>query len=320
MISSALHKFPCAQYSQFATLHLTAGMCIHPLGAILHIKQGAYTNAEKKTRRDFWQDRKDDSMIQKRIIVITGATSGLGHALTRQHLERGDTVIATGRSEEKLQALRQELHHYEHLHTRQFNVTDNEAACQLAAWVQVRFGRCDLLYNNAGVATFAALSDMKLEELNETLETNINGVIYTTRAFLPMMMQQHGGHIVNIASLAGHVATSKAAVYAASKAAVIRFSEGLRHELSMHGIHVICAMPGPIDTPFLDRADRTGSYRSKVNSYLLTPEQTASLILQAVDRKRPEVAMPMRLHYLSRLYALLPYRVKLLVAPLLNRK
>ncbi|MFD2370897.1 SDR family NAD(P)-dependent oxidoreductase [Brevibacillus sp. GCM10020057] len=260
------------------------------------------------------------TMIGSRIVVITGAASGLGRALTRLHLEKGDVVIATGRRAESLQALDLEHRQNERLHTRLLDVTDNDAARQLAAWVQVRFGRCDLLYNNAGIAVFAPLSEMRLAELEEMLATNIDGVMYTTRAFLPAMMQQRSGHIVNIASLAGHVATSKAAVYAASKAAVIRFSEGLRHELSGHGIHVTCAMPGPIDTPFLVRADRTGTYRSKVSRYLLTPEETARGIVRAVDRRKPEVAMPLRLHSLSLLYALLPNRVKRLLAPLLNRK
>lgn len=259
-------------------------------------------------------------MNAHRIVVITGASSGLGRALTRLHLDRGDIVIATGRKASGLQALTLEHQQNERLHTQLFDVADNEAARQLAAWVQVRFGRCDLLYNNAGSAVFSALADMRLEELEEMLQTNIAGVMYTSRAFLPMMQQAKSGHIVNIASLAGQVATSKAAVYAASKAAVIRFSEGLRHEVAEYGIHITCAMPGPIDTPFLDRADRTGSYRSKVSGYLLTVEQTAAQILRAVERKRPEVAMPVRLYYLSLLYAFLPHSVKRLVAPLLNRK
>ncbi|KQL45488.1 oxidoreductase [Brevibacillus choshinensis] len=259
-------------------------------------------------------------MTLQRIVVITGASSGLGRALTRLHLDKGDLVIATGRKAAGLQALTLEHQQNERLHTQMLDVTDNEAARQLAAWVHVRFGRCDLLYNNAGTAVFAALADMRLEELEETLQTNIAGVMYTTRAFLPMMQQAHAGHIINIASLAGQVATSKAAVYAASKAAIIRFSEGLQHELAEYGIHVTCAMPGPIDTPFLDRADRTGNYRNKVSRYLLTPEQTAALISRAVERKKPEVAMPLRLHYLSLLYAFLPHSVKRLVAPLLNRK
>ncbi|MCK9907038.1 SDR family NAD(P)-dependent oxidoreductase, partial [Frankia sp. Cpl3] len=84
-----------------------------------------------------------------------------------------------------------------------------------------------------------------------------------TRAFLPMMLSAKKGHLVNIASLAGQVATSKAAVYAASKAAVIRFSEGLRHELAGSGVSVTCVLPGPIDTAFLDTADSTGQYREK---------------------------------------------------------
>lgn len=259
-------------------------------------------------------------MTSPRIVIITGATGGLGRALTRLHLDNGDLVIATGRRPEALDALTQHFSSHERLHVHPLDVSSNDAVRHFAAWVQVRFGRCEVLYNNAGTAVFTPLTDMRLEELEETLQTNIAGVMYLTRAFLPMMLQARSGHIVNVASLAGQVATAKAAVYAASKAAIIRFSEGLRHELADTGVHVTCAMPGPIDTPFLDRADHTGVYRSKVTRYLLTPEQTAARILKAVDKRQPEVAMPLRLSLLSKLYVLLPSWMKRIAAPLINRK
>lgn len=259
-------------------------------------------------------------MSSSRIVVITGASGGLGRALTELHLQKGDSVIATGRNASSLEALVKQHPQNQKLLIYPLDVGNNEAVRHFAAWVSVRFGKCDMLYNNAGTAVFESLVDMRLEELEEILLTNIAGVMYTTRAFLPMMLQEEAGQIINIASLAGQVATAKAAVYAASKAAIIRFSEGLRHELANSGVHVTCALPGPIDTPFLDRADKTGTYRSKVSSYLLSPERTAALIYKAAENKRPEVAMPFRLHVLSLLYSLLPQSVKQLVAPLLNRK
>jgi len=115
------------------------------------------------------------TMTLPRIVVITGATSGLGRALARLHLEKGDVVIATGRKTDGLQALRLEHRQNERLHTHVLDVTENEAVRRLAAWVQVRFGQCDLLYNNAGTAVFAPLAEMRLAELEETLQTNIAG-------------------------------------------------------------------------------------------------------------------------------------------------
>jgi short-subunit dehydrogenase len=259
-------------------------------------------------------------MKQTQVTVITGATGGLGQALARCHLQEGDQVVITGRSEAKLKELQAELGHPSRLHPYLLDVTDNEAVRACAAWVQIRFGRCDVLYNNAGTAVFKPLLDMRLDELETTLATNISGLMYTTRAFLPMMLSARSGHIVNIASLAGRVATAKASVYAASKAAVIRFSEGLRHELTGTGVHVTCVMPGPIDTPFLDRADSSGEYRKKVGRFLLTPERTAAVIVKAVKARQPEVSLPLRLHYLSSLYSVLPHGVKRLIAPWINRK
>ncbi|KZE52476.1 oxidoreductase [Brevibacillus parabrevis] len=259
-------------------------------------------------------------MHTPRVVVITGASGGLGQALTRLHLDKGDLVIAASRKPVNHESLSISSPNRERLFSYALHVENNEDVRRFAAWVHVRFGTCDILYNNAGVAVFEPLVDMTIDELEETLRTNISGVMYTTRAFLPMMLDHHQGHIVNIASLAGQVATAKASVYAASKAAVIRFSEGLQHELAGSGVHVTCALPGPIDTPFLEKADRTGAYRSKVARYLLSPDDTARLIYKAVEKKRSEVAMPSRLKMLSVLYSLLPQRLKQLVSPLLNRK
>lgn len=259
-------------------------------------------------------------MKTPKIVVITGATGGLGSALVRLHLDKGDTVIATGRTHERLNQLAEQLGNPPALACYPVNVADTESCRELADWVKNTFGGCSVLYNNAGYARFAPFAEMSLVDIRQTVDANLAGLLYLTHSFLPMMIAAKTGHIVNIASLAGHVATAKAAVYAGSKAAVIRFSEGLRHELAQTGVHVTCVMPGPIDTPFLDHADQTGAYRGRVRRYLLTPEATARRILRAVERRQDELAMPRRLHLLSLLYLLLPGSWKRLFAPLLNRK
>ena len=258
-------------------------------------------------------------MTSPRIVVITGASGGLGHALAQLHLGKGDVVIAASRRPATVNRPNTEPA-LENMHPYSLDVTDREAVKQFAEWVREHFGRCDLLYNNAGTASFKPLIEMGEDELDATLQTNVAGVFYTTRAFLPMMIAAGHGHVVNIASLAGLVATAKASVYAASKAAVIRFSEGLRHELAGTGIAVTCVMPGPIDTPFLDRADQTGEYRDKVGRYLLHPEKTAALIYRAVEKNKAELALPKNLGVLSLLYTVLPNRLKQFFSPLINRK
>ncbi|MGE5701379.1 MAG: SDR family NAD(P)-dependent oxidoreductase [Clostridia bacterium] len=257
-------------------------------------------------------------MKRSRLVIITGGTGALGAALAKLHLEAGDVVVITGRNEDRLKEWRDAS--TSALHIYRLDVTDYEAVKAFCAWVQIRFGRCDVLYNNAGTAVFKPFLEMNPGELAETMQTNVDGVLYMTRAFLPMMLRQSSGHLVNIASMAGHVATAKAAVYAASKAAVIRFSEGLRHELAGTGVHVTCVMPGPIDTPFLDKADQTGRYRQKVASYLLSPEQTARAIILAVNKKQPELQLPWKLKLLAAIYMALPAKAKGWLSPLLNRK
>ncbi|MEJ8544016.1 SDR family NAD(P)-dependent oxidoreductase [Brevibacillus borstelensis] len=259
-------------------------------------------------------------MDKRQVVVITGATGGLGAALARLHLAQGDLVVATGRSGAGLQALREKLGNPDSLASHQLDVTAADMCAQLADLVKRNYGKCDILYNNAGTALFVLFAEMNVSEIKQTVDANLSGLLYVTHAFLPMMLAAKSGHIVNIGSLAGQAASAKAAVYAGSKAAVIRFSEGLRHELADAGIYVTCVMPGPIDTPFLNRADKSGAYRGKVERYLITPEQAAKRILRAVQNKRDEVAMPRRLHLLSLFYRLLPSRLKRLAAPLLNRK
>jgi len=258
-------------------------------------------------------------MTGNRVIIITGGTGGLGQALAAQHLRDGDEVVITGRSRERLEAVKAVMNH-PCLHLYLVDVTRNEEVKAFAAWVQVRFGRCDMLYNNAGSAVFKPFLEMRPEEITGVLRTNLDGVLFVTRAFLPMMLTRRHGRIVQIASLAGQTATAKAAVYAASKAAIIRFSEGLRQELAGSGVTITCAMPGPIDTPFLQTADPSGQYREKVRAHLLAPEQAARLIRGAAENGVAEIGLPVHLHLLAKAYQLLPARIQSWFAPLLNRK
>lgn len=258
-------------------------------------------------------------MSSDRVVLITGGSSGLGLALANHHIENGDIVVITGRSESKLQKAREFLGLPAKLYLYPLEVQNNEDVRTFCAWVKIQFGRCDILYNNAGAATFKPLLELSPQEIKEMLQTNIDGVIFMTRAFLPMMTEQDAAHIINIASLAGRVATAKASVYAASKAAMIRFSEGLRHEVPKH-IHIMCVMPGPIDTPFLERADNTGQYRNKVMNYLLSPERVVNTIIRGIESGKWEVTLPGKLHLLSSLYQLLPQAIKQMVSPLMNRK
>ncbi len=260
------------------------------------------------------------SIMSKPVVIVTGGTGGLGMALAKEYIREGYHVVITSRDHMKLKRIQREWNRPPVLHIYKLDLSDNEAVRAFSAWVKIRFGRCDILINNAGSALFKPFLDHSLEEIHQTIESNLLGTLYMTRAFLPMMLTQSEARIVNIASLAGRVASAKTAVYAATKAAVIRFSESLRHELAATRISVTCALPGPIDTPFLMYADNTGTYKEKVSGYLLSPERTAKAIIKATKQKRFEVALPKRLHLLSLIYPLLPDFIMRRVAPLLNRK
>jgi len=171
-------------------------------------------------------------------------------------------------------------------------------ACDVGDWPQVEglarrvradFGRCDVLVNNAGVPGGGSFTDLSIEEVERIVRVNYLGVLYGTKAFLPMMLEARRGHVVNVASLAGRFALPGAAVYTSTKHAVVALSEALHFELSPRGILVTTVNPGTVATegfPHRDMAER-GS------SVLMRPERVADTIVKVVrSGKAPEVSVP----------------------------
>lgn len=259
-------------------------------------------------------------IILKPLAVLTGATGGLGQTLVAKLLQRGYVVVATGRSRGKLQELERMHNAHSGLIPYELDVVDQEAVQIFSSWVLEKFGRCDLLILNAGTAVYQPFHQLFPEQIRDMLQVNLEAPLLMIRALLPLLLEKNSGHIVLISSLSGQTATPKATVYSAGKAALSRFAEGLRAELHGTGVCVTTIMPGPIDTPFLQRADLTGMYREKVKRFLITPEQAAERVMKAVERKRPIAAFPYTLYFLSKLYTLLPWRLQKVFLPLLNRK
>ena len=174
----------------------------------------------------------DGTNIAGKVVVITGASSGLGEATARYLAERGATVVLGARRAERLQTLVDEI-------TRMGGkatafVTDVTDAAQVQALVDAavaQYGRIDVILNNAGVMPHSPLERRKIEDWNRTIDINIKGVLYGIAAALPHMQRQKSGHIINVSSVAGHKVGPGSAVYAATKTAVRVISEGLRQEV-----------------------------------------------------------------------------------------
>lgn len=191
--------------------------------------------------------------IQGKVIVITGASSGLGEATARHLAREGAMVVLGARRVERIDALAAELNGagYQALSVAT-DVTDSAQVQALVDAAIARFGRIDVMINNAGVMPHSPLERRKIADWDRMIDVNIKGVLYGIAAALPSMQERKSGHIINVSSVAGHKVRSGSAVYAATKHAVRALSEGLRLEVKPYNIRTTVVSPGAIDTELPD--------------------------------------------------------------------
>jgi NADP-dependent 3-hydroxy acid dehydrogenase YdfG len=168
------------------------------------------------------------SGLSEKTIIITGASSGLGEAMARKLAAKGAKLVLGARRLDKLQVIQKDLG--ENVRIMACDVTDARQVDQLAKLALDEFGRIDVLVNNAGVMPLSFFSEKKMDEWNQMIDVNIRGVLHGIAAVMDTMNAQQSGHIINIASVAGHVVTPSSGVYSATKFAVRAISEGLRQE------------------------------------------------------------------------------------------
>ncbi|PKH26600.1 bifunctional NADP-dependent 3-hydroxy acid dehydrogenase/3-hydroxypropionate dehydrogenase YdfG [Enterobacterales bacterium CwR94] len=177
------------------------------------------------------------------IIFVTGATAGFGESITRRFIAEGHQVIATGRRQTRLQALRDELG--ERLLTLQLDVRDRQAIDEAVANLPAEWRNIDVLVNNAGLALgIEPAHRASIEDWEEMIDTNNKGLVYMTRALLPHMVERNRGHIINMGSIAGSWPYAGGNVYGATKAFVRQFSLNLRSDLHGTALRVTDIEPG----------------------------------------------------------------------------
>jgi NADP-dependent 3-hydroxy acid dehydrogenase YdfG len=185
--------------------------------------------------------------IDGKVIVITGASSGLGEAAARMLAAEGARLVLGARRTDRLQALADELNarglQAIPLAT---DVTDHAQVKRLVDKAVETCGRVDVIINNAGLMPLAPLERLKVDEWDRMIDVNIKGVLYGIAAALPHMQRQKSGHIINVSSVAGHKVRSGGAVYAATKHSVRALSEGLRQEVKPYNIRTTVISPGVV--------------------------------------------------------------------------
>lgn len=184
-----------------------------------------------------------------KVWFITGASRGFGLLLARDALARGDRVVATARNP---QAVTEELGAHPALLTVQLDVSKDAAAVVAVQAALERFGRIDVLVNNAGYGILGAVEEVSAEEVRRNFDTNVFGLLNVSRAVLPVMRKQRSGHVINISSQGGYQAFGGFGIYCATKFAVEGLSEAMAQELAPLGVRVTVVDPGAFRTDFLD--------------------------------------------------------------------
>lgn len=181
--------------------------------------------------------------------LITGCSTGFGRVLTEELLKTDANVVATARNPDSLSDLKGER-----LLTLALDVTKPETIAKAVSAAEEKFGRIDVLVNNAGYGMMGAMEESRLEDTRRMFETNVFGLIQTTQAVLPLMRAQKSGHVINLSSAAGMTATPGFAMYNGTKFAVEGISEAMALEVAPLGIKVTIIEPGPFRTDFLGRS------------------------------------------------------------------
>ena len=234
------------------------------------------------------------------VAVITGASSGLGWALSKELSSQGCRVGLLARRQDKLDALAQEIRAAEGTAvTVSANVADREQTIAGIHALRDQLGPVDLLIACAGIGLPTQMEPLNLEQVENMFKVNTLGVVYAIAGVLPEMLQRGRGHLVAISSLAAYKGLPGESGYCASKAAVSVYMEGLRIQLRLRGIHVTTVCPGFIQTPMTD-----------VNTFhmplVMSAEKAARLIVSAIGRKRKVFNFPWRMTMLMKLTRWLP--------------
>jgi NADP-dependent 3-hydroxy acid dehydrogenase YdfG len=228
--------------------------------------------------------------ISGKVVVITGASSGLGEAAARHLSAEGARLVLGARRLDRLQALASELS-LDAEAAVQTDVTDRAQVRLLIDTAVSLHGRVDVVINNAGLMPHSPLERGKVEDWDRMIDVNLKGVLYGIAAALPYMTKQKSGHIINVSSVAGHKVRPGSAVYAATKAAVLMLSEGLRQEVKPYNIRTTVISPGAVDTELpqsITESDIAKGVKDFYGSYAISADSFARVVAFAVSQP-PEV-------------------------------
>ena len=250
-----------------------------------------------------------------RHILITGASGGIAQAMIP--LLKDDFLILLGRDAQKIEEL------YASHPKKSIYEIDISKAADLAALVEKiyqDYGKIDVLVNNAGYAIYDDFENFSEEQVRAMFDVNLFALMALCRLVGKEMTAAKAGHIINIVSMSGKIASAKSSIYSATKFAALGFSNTIRLELAPYNVAVTTVNPGPVATGFFDLADPDGTYQKSVQAFMISPEKVASKIVQAMGTKKREINLPWILEATNKFYTLFPNLADFLARKVFNFK
>jgi NADP-dependent 3-hydroxy acid dehydrogenase YdfG len=227
-------------------------------------------------------------VLENKVAIVTGASSGIGYTTSLALSNAGLRVAVGARRIDRLKELEgQIIKNNKEVFVQKLDVTRRLDCISFVDAVVKRWGRVDILINNAGLMPLSYFQNGKVEEWEQMIDVNIKGVLYCTSAVIPFMLKEKSGHIVNLSSVAGRIVFAGGTVYCATKHAMTAFSEGLRKELSpKNNIRVTCIEPGAVSTELLQTItdeSMSGFIKATKNMETLQAEDIANAVLYAIE-------------------------------------
>jgi hypothetical protein len=225
------------------------------------------------------------------VALITGASSGIGKDLALRLAEEGARTVLTARREDKLNEVKQACERHAPSLALRCDVRERAQVEAMIAQARAHFGRIDILVNNAGYSRWTLARDAPIDEYEDLMRTNFFGLVYCTKAVLPLLLAQRSGHIVNVSSIAGRLGTAHHTHYCATKFATAGFTESLWYELRGTGVGITLVNPGVIDTELFEH-ESFKEFPAANRARMIPVRQLTEAILDAIRRNRPEITVP----------------------------
>jgi short-subunit dehydrogenase len=246
--------------------------------------------------------------VSGKVVVITGASMGIGEAIAKLFADRGANVVLLSRDADRVEAARGRVGHAERTLALACDVRNREEIDRVVGLTLHHLQRIDVWINNAGHGVLDSVANVDMSAVRETFETNFFGAVEAMQAVIPVMKQQGSGTIINVSSVAGHIPLPFHAVYSATKFAMNAIGKGARIELKSLGINVLTVCPGYVRTDFGKNAVK-GTEQKQVRPARvrgITAERVARAVLRGYLRQQREVVVPWTMMPLIKIYQLFP--------------